>query len=82
MKKTSTMYCFWKLKRKKKSNFRCHSCNKHPLQKPYSFANGEKIRTNVVNVDLTAVSKSVIKRFGENINFLSCADDCKSLNNN
>ena len=40
------------------------------------------IRTNVVNVDLTAVSKSVIKRLGKNFNFLSCADDCKSLNNN
>ncbi len=52
------------------------------LQKPYPFANSETILTNVVNVDLTAVSKSVIKRAGENFNFLSCADDCKSLNNN
>ncbi len=52
------------------------------LQKPYPFANSETILTNVVNVDLTAVSKSVIKRAGENFNFLSCADDCISLNNN
>jgi hypothetical protein len=40
------------------------------------------ILTNIVKVDLTAVSKSVIKREGENFNFLSCAADCKSLNNN
>jgi hypothetical protein len=38
--------------------------------------------TNFVNADLTAVSKSVINHAGENFNFLSCADDCKSLNNN
>lgn len=76
------MNCFWKLKRKKRVIFVVTAVINIRYKSHILLQTIKIIRTNVVNVDLTAVSKSVIKRFGENFNFLSRADDCKSLNNN